>query len=74
MLSSEIQSVSILPELVLSIVGIIVMLVDPFMAANKSRRPLGIVAFVGTLIALAASFYQIGFQGTSYFNVIRVVP
>jgi NADH-quinone oxidoreductase subunit N len=72
MLSNELQSVSILPELVLSIFGIVVMLVDPFLASNKSRRPLGVLAFVGTLAALAASFYQIGFQGTSYFNVIRV--
>jgi NADH-quinone oxidoreductase subunit N len=72
MLSNELQSVSILPELILSVFGIIVMLVDPFMAANKSRRPLGILSFFGTLAALAASFYQIGFQGTSYFNVIRV--
>jgi len=71
-LSSQLQSVSILPEIILSVFGIIVMLADPFMAAQTSRRPLGIVAFVGTLAALAASFYQIGFQGTSYFHVIRV--
>ena len=71
-LSSQLQSVSILPEIILSVFGIIVMLADPFIAANKSRRPLGILAFVGTLAALAASFYQIGFQGTSYFHVIRV--
>ena len=48
-LSSQLQSVSILPEIVLSVFGIIVMLSDPFIAANKSRRPLGILAFVGTL-------------------------
>jgi NADH-quinone oxidoreductase subunit N len=72
MLSSELQSVSILPEVVLSVFGIIVMLVDPFIDTHKSRRPLGIVAFIGALAALAASFYQIGFQGTSYFNVVRV--
>ncbi|HWK30917.1 MAG TPA: NADH-quinone oxidoreductase subunit N [Terriglobales bacterium] len=72
MLSNELQSISILPELVLSVFGIIVMLADPFIAAQKSRRPLGILAFVGAVIALAASFYQIGFQGTSYFNVVRV--
>ena len=72
MLSNELQSISILPELVLSVFGIIVMLADPFISAQKSRRPLGILAFVGSVIALAASFYQIGFQGTSYFNVVRV--
>src|SRR5262245_37842602 len=72
MLSRELHAVSILPELVLSVAGIIVMLVDPFMDARKSRRPLGIIAFVGAVAALAASFYQIGYQGTSYFNVVRV--
>ena len=72
MLSNELQSISILPELVLSAFGIIIMLADAFIAVEKSRRPLGILAFVGALVALAASFYQIGFQGTSYFNVVRV--
>jgi NADH-quinone oxidoreductase subunit N len=71
-LSSQLQSVSILPELILSVFGIIVMLADPFISAQKTRRPLGILAFVGTLAALAASFYQMGFQGISYFNVVRV--
>ena len=71
-LSAQLQSVSILPELVLSVVGIVVMLIDPLMASNKSRRPLGYLAFLGTLAALAASFYQVGHQGASYFNVVRV--
>ena len=36
-LSSQLQSVSILPEIVLSVFGIIVMLSDPFIAANAYR-------------------------------------
>src|SRR4051812_23996915 len=71
-LSAQLQSVSILPELALSLVGIVIMLADPLMGPRSSRKPLGILAFVGTLGALAASFYQAGYPGLSYFNVVRV--
>jgi NADH-quinone oxidoreductase subunit N len=71
-LSAQLQSVSILPEIILSVAGIIIMLVDPLMNERSSRRPLGIFAFASTLVALIASFYQAGHQGLSYFNVVRV--
>src|SRR5919112_5780665 len=71
-LSAQLQSVSILPEIILSVVGIIIMFADPLMNERSSRRPLGILGFIGTLAALAASFYQFGHQGLSYFNVVRV--
>jgi NADH-quinone oxidoreductase subunit N len=71
-LSSQLQSISILPELVLSVAGIIIMLADPMMGERSSRRPLGIVAFIGAVAAVVASFYQVGHQGLSYFNVVRV--
>src|SRR5437899_870835 len=71
-LSAQLQSISILPEIILSVVGIAIMLIDPLMADRSSRRPLGILAFVGSLAAIAASFYQADYHGLSYFTVVRV--
>ena len=71
-LSAQLQSISILPEIFLTVAGIVIMVADPLMNDRSSRRPLGIFAFISTLAALFASFYQAGHQGLSYFNVIRV--
>ena len=47
--------IRILPELVLSIFGILVMLVDPVIPTQDSKKPLGIIALVGVLARLAAT-------------------
>jgi NADH-quinone oxidoreductase subunit N len=64
--------IRILPELVLSVFGILVMLVDPVLPEDSSRKPLGYIALVGTLAALAATVYQSGFYGDAFFNMVRV--
>lgn len=64
--------VRILPELVLTIWGIVVMVVDPLLPENASRKALGIFAFVGTLVAIAASVYQTNYPGSGWFDMIRV--
>ena len=64
--------IRILPELVLSIFGIIVMMVDPVLPEQGSRKRLGIVAVVGTLAALAATAYQTGFYGEAFYHMVRV--
>jgi NADH-quinone oxidoreductase subunit N len=64
--------IRILPELVLSIFGIIVMMVDPVLPEQGSKKPLGILALVGTLAALAATAYQIGFYGEAFYHMVRV--
>lgn len=71
-LAAQIQSVSILPELVLTVAGIVVMLVDLFLPARASRKGLGVFAFIGSLAAVVASMYQANYHGLSYFNVVRV--
>ncbi len=43
--------VTLLPELVLTITGVIVMLAEPLIAPGRSRKPLGWVAIFGTLVA-----------------------
>ena len=44
-----------LPEIVLSIFGMIVMVLDPLVDEQRSQKLLGMVALLGTLTALAAT-------------------
>jgi NADH-quinone oxidoreductase subunit N len=63
----------ILPELVLTAFGVVVMLVDPLLDAKTSRKGLGIFALIGTLAAMVAAFFQIGDSGhTAWFEMVRV--
>jgi NADH-quinone oxidoreductase subunit N len=49
---------AILPELILTVTGILVMLAEPVLAPGRSRRPLGWLAILGALASGAAAFYQ----------------
>ncbi len=62
----------ILPELVLSFFGIAVMLLDPLMDPDRDRKPIGILAFVGALLAIAATFVQTAYPGDGFFGMVRV--
>ncbi len=65
--------ICILPELVLAVFGIIVMMADPLLPPQASRKGLGILSLVGTLAAIAAAFFQIGHSGsTGWFGMVRV--
>jgi NADH-quinone oxidoreductase subunit N len=52
--------ITILPELVLAAFGVVVMMAEPFFGKGASRKPLGWVAVVGAVAALAATWYQAG--------------
>ena len=62
----------ILPELIFSVFGIVVMMLDPIMAPRSSRRPLGVIAAVGCALAFAASIWQTDYQGEAFFGMVRV--
>src|SRR5581483_3801548 len=64
--------VRILPELVLSIFGMIVMMVEPMIDERRNQRVLGTIALVGSMAAVAASVYQAGFPGFAFWNMVRV--
>jgi len=64
--------VRILPELVVSVFGIIVMMLDPLIPEQSSKKPLGMIAIIGTLAGLAATAYQTGFYGSAFYNTISV--
>jgi NADH-quinone oxidoreductase subunit N len=50
---------AILPELVLTLTGILIMLAEPLIAPGKSRKPLGWLAILGTLASGLAALYQL---------------
>lgn len=64
--------IRILPELVLTAFGIAVMIIDPLLPAAKSRRGLGLLSLIGALAAIAAAFYQLGYYGDAWFNMVHV--
>src|SRR5256714_3509437 len=66
--------IRILPEIVLSIFGMIIMLLDPVMDERRSQRTLGLIALAGTIAALAATVYQaqVRFWGLGFFGMIKV--
>ena len=73
-LPQSIDYIRILPEIVLSIFGMIIMLLDPVMDERRSQRTLGLIALVGTIAALAATVYQaqVRFWGLGFFGMIKV--
>jgi NADH-quinone oxidoreductase subunit N len=62
----------ILPELVLSLFGMLVMIVDPLLDEENSHQSLGTIALIGTLAALASTFWMAQYPGTAFSNMIRV--
>jgi NADH-quinone oxidoreductase subunit N len=73
--------VAILPEIVLSVFGMIIMLLDPVMDERRSQRTLGGVALLGALAALAATIYQCSyltahpdFSGLAFWEMVKVDP
>jgi NADH-quinone oxidoreductase subunit N len=70
--------VSILPEIVLSIFGLIIMMLDPVMDERRSQRTLGGVALIGGILAMAATIFQgyylshTGFSGFAFWNMVKI--
>ena len=62
----------ILPELVLSIFGMIVMVIDPLLDPESNQKPLGFIALIGALTALGSAFIMAGHPGTAFSGVVQV--
>jgi NADH-quinone oxidoreductase subunit N len=62
----------ILPEVILTLTGVAVMLIDATLPPGWSRRYLGFVAAVGTTIAIWASVWQLSLpEGTGFFGTVE---
>jgi len=67
-----VEYIRILPELVLAIFGMVIMVLDPLMDERRSQRILGVVALLGSLAAVGATFYQSQFPGLGFWDMVRV--
>jgi len=62
----------ILPEVILTLTGVLIMLLDAAMTPASPRRPLGWVAAFGTTAALWASLWQLSLpSGTAFFSTVQ---
>ena len=65
----------ILPEVVLTITGVLVMLIDASLAPLTSRRNLGLLAATGTTAAYCSSVWQLSLpMGTGYSGTVETSP
>jgi NADH-quinone oxidoreductase subunit N len=64
--------IRILPEIVLSIFGMIVMALEPLLDEVTGQKLLGLIAFVGTLAGIAATWFMAQAPGFAFWNMIQV--
>jgi NADH-quinone oxidoreductase subunit N len=65
----------ILPEVILTLTGVAVMLIDASLPPGWPRRPLGWVAAIGTTLALWASLWQLSLPaGTGFYATVETSP
>jgi NADH-quinone oxidoreductase subunit N len=64
--------VRILPEIVLSVFGMIVMVLEPLLDEKMGRKILGLIALAGAVAGLAATWFMAQVPGLAFWNMIRV--
>jgi len=64
--------IRILPEIVLSIFGMVIMLLDPLLDEEKSQKTLGMIGLAGTLTALLSTWLMARSPGFAFWNMVRV--
>jgi NADH-quinone oxidoreductase subunit N len=70
---------ALLPELVLTVTGVFIMLVEPCLQPTSSRKPLGWIAILGTIASGLASWFQLqygtlhAFSGTLQVDAFSVL-
>jgi len=65
----------ILPEVILTLTGVLVMLIDASLPQAWPRRTLGWVAAIGTTVALWASLWQLSLPaGTGFYGTVETSP
>jgi NADH-quinone oxidoreductase subunit N len=64
--------VRILPEIVLSVVGMVVMLLEPLLDEETGQKILGLIALLGTLAGLGATWLMSQAPGLAFWNMVKV--
>jgi NADH-quinone oxidoreductase subunit N len=72
MLPKSADYLRILPEIVLAVFGMIVMVLEPLLDEKRSQKLLGLVAAIGTLAALGATWLMAQFPGLAFWDMVQV--
>ena len=69
------DSYRILPEIILTATGVLVMLIDASLRPGISRRILGWIASLGTTVAILSSIWQLSLpMGTGFYGTVETSP
>jgi NADH-quinone oxidoreductase subunit N len=60
--------IALLPELILTLTAVLIMMAEPVLKPAASRKPLGWIAIIGTVLAGLASWYQVDFGTIHAFS------
>jgi NADH-quinone oxidoreductase subunit N len=63
--------IRILPELTLSLFGIVVMVLDPLVDEEKSQKLLGYIGLGGAFAGLLATWYMAQYPGLAFSNMVK---
>ena len=69
---TSVDYIRILPEIVLTAFGLLVMFLDPLLPENRNVKPLGIISLIGALAAVGASIFQMQHPGPAFWNFVVV--
>jgi NADH-quinone oxidoreductase subunit N len=63
--------VRVLPEIVLSIFGMVIMVLDPLMDEQKSQRTLASIGLAGAVSALLSTWFMAQSPGLAFWSMVR---
>ncbi|MGA6983778.1 MAG: NADH-quinone oxidoreductase subunit N [Candidatus Sulfotelmatobacter sp.] len=64
--------VRVLPEIVLSVFGMVVMMLEPLLDERTGQKVLGVIALVGSLAGLGATWFMAQAPGPAFWNTLQV--
>jgi NADH-quinone oxidoreductase subunit N len=64
--------VRILPEIFLSVFGMIVMVLEPLLDEKTGQKILGLIAFVGAVAGIGATWFMAQAPGLAFWNMVQV--
>ncbi|MGH9504171.1 MAG: NADH-quinone oxidoreductase subunit N [Terriglobales bacterium] len=67
-----VEYLRILPEIVLSVFGMAIMVLDPLVDERGSQKLLGLLALIGSVTAIAAALCQSQYPGLGFWGMIKV--
>jgi NADH-quinone oxidoreductase subunit N len=67
-----VEYIRILPEIVLSVFGMVIMVLDPLVDQRASQKLLGLLALIGSLAAIGATLYQSHFPGLGFWGMVKI--